>query len=302
MPRQAEDLSGKKFNYLTVIERDYNYPVKGVFWKCVCECGKEKTVRADRLKSGETKSCGCYSTQKLIDYNKNVAANNLTNQVFGKWKVLKRTDKRQSGSIIWLCQCECGTLKEIRATSLISGETKSCGCIQYKDITNQKFGILTAIKEVQKGTKTSYSKWLCKCDCGKEKIVNKRDLLRGHILSCGCLKMSKGEFKIKQILEDNCIQFKQEKRFEDCKDQTFLPFDFYVNDEYIIEYDGIQHFDFKNSGWNTEENFKITQKHDEIKNQYCLDNKIPIIRIPYTHYDDLCLEDLTPETSKFLIN
>lgn len=114
--------------------------------------------------------------------------------------------------------------------------------------------------------------------------------------------MSKGEFKIKQILEDNCIQFEQEKRFEDCKDQTFLPFDFYVNDEYIIEFDGIQHFDFKNSGWNTEENFKITQKHDEIKNQYCLDNKIPIIRIPYTHYDDLCLEDLMPETSKFLIN
>jgi hypothetical protein len=37
-----------------------------------------------------------------------------------------------------------------------------------------------------------------------------------------------------------------------------------------------------------------------MKNQWCLDNNILLIRIPYTHYNDLCLEDLLPETSKFI--
>ena len=80
-----------------------------------------------------------------------------------------------------------------------------------------------------------------------------------------------------------------------------LPFDFYVNNEYIIEYDGEQHFRFSGKGRNDEEHFNKTKEHDEIKNQYCFDNNIPIIRIPYTHYDNLYLEDLMPETSKFLI-
>lgn len=37
-----------------------------------------------------------------------------------------------------------------------------------------------------------------------------------------------------------------------------------------------------------------------IKNQYCIDNQIPIIRIPYTHFNDLCIEDLQLDTSNFI--
>ena len=50
----------------------------------------------------------------------------------------------------------------------------------FKDITNQKFGRLTAIKYI------GNSKWFCKCDCGNEKIVISGDLTRGHTVSCGC--------------------------------------------------------------------------------------------------------------------
>jgi len=66
---------------------------KGVFWKCLCDCGKERVVRSDRLKSGETKSCGCYSKDKLIEYNQNTTAKNLINQRFGKLTVIEKQIK-----------------------------------------------------------------------------------------------------------------------------------------------------------------------------------------------------------------
>lgn len=302
MPRKAEDLTGKKFNFLTVVERDFNHSAKGVFWKCICDCGTERVVRSDRLKNGETKSCGCYSTNKLIEYNKNIKANDLTNQIFGKWKVLQKTDKRESGSIVWLCQCECGTIKEIRGTSLIAGETKSCGCIQYKDITDQRFGKLIALKEVKKGSLENPSQWFCKCDCGNTKIINKKDLLRGHTSSCGlCLKTSLGEEKISQLLKEHQISFEKEKTFESCRfpdTNALARFDFYINNKYLIEFDGKQHY-IKDSGYGAD--LENTQRRDKFKNEWCKKNNIPLIRIPYTHLNEICLEDLLLETSKFLI-
>jgi len=38
-----------------------------------------------------------------------------------------------------------------------------------------------------------------------------------------------------------------------------------------------------------------------IKNTYCKEHNIPLIRIPYTHYNDLCIEDLLLETSNYII-
>lgn len=60
------------------------------------------------------------------------------------------------------------------------------------DLTGQKFGKLTVLKldHIEKSKKY----WLCKCDCGKEKIVNGYSLKRGDTKSCGCLR-KKGKSK-----------------------------------------------------------------------------------------------------------
>lgn len=79
-------------------------------------------------------------------------------------------------------------------------------------------------------------------------------------------------------------------------------FDFYVNEKYIIEYDGETHYQYNLHGWHNEEQLKAQQERDIIKNQWCKDNNIPLIRIPYTHLKDLKLEDLLLETSQFIIN
>lgn len=96
---------------------------------------------------------------------------------------------------------------------------------------------------------------------------------------------SKGEAQIAKILKENNIQFEQQKTFQDCRFpdiNALARFDFYVNNKYIIEYDGLQHFIATEQGWNTSENLLKVQKHDEFKNNWCKQHNIPIIRIPYT--------------------
>ena len=64
-----EDLTGMVFGRLTVIEcgRDYISPSgrRRPAWKCICECGKEKTICASNLKSGTTTSCGCFQRENM---------------------------------------------------------------------------------------------------------------------------------------------------------------------------------------------------------------------------------------------
>ena len=64
------------------------------------------------------------------------------------------------------------------------------------------------------------------------------------------------------------------------KDKRKLPFDFYLPGlNTCIEYDGRQHFELKNGFWGGEKSLKLTQKHDKIKNLYCKENKIKLLRI-----------------------
>ena len=128
-------------------------------------------------------------------------------------------------------------------------------------------------------------------------------MLAGKVSSCGCLGRSLGEEKIKQILDKNNIKYQTEISFEGCcntKTNKPLRFDFYINNQYLIEFDGEQHYKIT-SGWNNLDNFEKVQFRDQIKNQWCKENNIPLIRIPYTHFKDLCIEDLLLETTHFLV-
>ena len=92
---------------------------------------------------------------------------------------------------------------------------------------------------------------------------------------------SRPVLEIKEYLSNNNIKFIMKKRFDDCKNKQALPFDFYLQEQNIcIEYDGIQHFKAVEH-WGGEEYLKIRQNNDQIKNQYCKDNNIRLIRIRY---------------------
>ena len=61
-----EDLTGKRFNRLTIVGRVKN--TKGVKWECVCDCGKTTYAVTQKLSSGSTKSCGCFKGDRLSEF------------------------------------------------------------------------------------------------------------------------------------------------------------------------------------------------------------------------------------------
>lgn len=98
------------------------------------------------------------------------------------------------------------------------------------------------------------------------------------------------------------LSFIQQKKFLDCKDKTYLPFDFYLPDyNCCIEYDGEQHFHIpknKASTFFTKEKIDLIQKHDNIKTEYCKNNNIKLIRIPYTDYNKLNIDYIVNKLEK----
>jgi len=117
------------------------------------------------------------------------------------------------------------------------------------------------------------------CPVHEEWSTQPNNLLNG----CGCpkCKTSKSEIKIENILKENNINYICQKKFSDCINKKELPFDFYLpNHNMCIEYDGEQHF----KQFRFEKNDEKLQKrikNDIIKNEYCKNNNIKLLRIRF---------------------
>ena len=68
------------------------------------------------------------------------AKKDLKGQRFGRWLVLEETDERRHGNVMWLCKCDCGTVRTVSAHSLLKGKTLSCGCYNKDVITKHGMG------------------------------------------------------------------------------------------------------------------------------------------------------------------
>ena len=101
--------------------------------------------------------------------------------------------------------------------------------------------------------------------------------------SCPYLKSSKTEVLLYEIMKKEKIAFTPEKTFENCKHKNLLPFDLFLDKHnIIIELDGIQHFE-SNDFFGGDESFKETNLRDNIKNDFCRENNICLLRIPYIY-------------------
>jgi len=231
---------------------------------------------------------------KLID---------LTGQVFGELTVLARDyDYVKEHNIkqnrpYWKCKCSCGTITTVSGGNLTqeNGVKRCMNCRNKNmvhDITGQISGNLTVLEYSKTVNRKAYFKCLCKCGniieaCG-------RDLNQKKIQSCGCIN-SKGEQTIIQLLEENNIPFEKQKSFNTCRSpqtNSLLFFDFYVDNKFLLEYDGIQHFKYYKSGWNTKQQFLLNKEQDEYKNKWCKENNIPLKRIPYWELDTLTINGI----------
>ena len=100
--------------------------------------------------------------------------------------------------------------------------------------------------------------------------------------SCPFCYKTSGERLIMKILNSYKINFERQKKFTDCRNIHELPFDFYITSMRLcIEFLDKNHFnkDF--------EHFEKLKINDKIKNDYCEDNYINLIRIKYDEVDNI---------------
>ena len=113
-----------------------------------------------------------------------------------------------------------------------------------------------------------------------------------HLTGFGCpsCNESKGELRIKEYLNSKNINFKIQFKFKNCKNletNYLLPFDFYLPKYNIcIEFDGMQHFK-PIEHFGGEIAFKKLQHRDNIKINFCKNNNIKLLRIPYNKFNDI---------------
>lgn len=195
------------------------------------------------------------------------------------------------------------------AYNLLAG----CGC---SECFNKRRGNINHIKVDEKLIKLKYihsnieflevpflarDNVSCRCKiCGCEWRASYDNLTKENHTGCPYCNQntSFGEKNIGRYLTEWDLLYIPQYKFEDLKDISYLPFDFYLPDNNVlIEFDGEQHYYPVHFGGLSYEdaynNFIITVKHDNMKNLYCFQHKINLIRIPYWERDNLdyCLFD-----------
>jgi hypothetical protein len=159
------------------------------------------------------------------------------------------------------------------------------------EATNGEYALISGYSNMKK--KVSIKHLLCGC----EWQVFPRDF-KNRSTRCPNCKSSKGEKKLFDFLTQNNIVFEQQHTNENCKSAYLLRFDFAIFNKdnelvCLLEYDGQHHFkptDFAGRGKEWADNqLKEIKEKDKIKNIYCRDNSISLIRIPYWKFEEIDL-------------
>lgn len=256
-----------------------------------------KKLKSSR-KMGELYNC---DKSSVLNHAKKIGFDVKTVQTYklsekDKQNIIEQYQLKTSNELAKEYNVSRGMITKLWYDANLKGKTIKNAKTTEVDITGQRFGKWTVLYKTEKRNAGGCIYWHCKCDCGKEKDVLGTSLRQKRSLSCGLHNnISRGNTKISELLDEANIDYEVEKKFETCKDKKELPFDFFINNQYLIEYDGEQHFK-KDSVFD----YEYTHNHDLIKSQWCKENNIPLIRIPYTHYDLLNLNDLLLETSEYI--
>ena len=137
---RKKDLTGQRFGRLLVLNVYKTENVNGknrTYWRCRCDCGTEVAIGERSLLCCGTKSCGCITKDRLVEYARKNRVD-MSGQRFGKLVAIRYYPEKKHGrDSWWLCQCDCGNQMVTSRQSLIRGKTKSCGCIRNEMSTER---------------------------------------------------------------------------------------------------------------------------------------------------------------------
>lgn len=296
MGKGLVDLSGQRFERWTVINRAPDGKNRQTMWNCVCDCGEKKSVNAKSLKNGESLSCGCLKVERLSKDR------GLEGQRFGRWTVIRRGEDRFNKRRFkrWLCVCDCGEKENVDEQSLLRGKSTSCGCYRAEkaveaanlladDLRGQRFGLWTAVERAG----TAYYpgggqtiQWLCKCDCGIERVVLATALRTGDSQSCGCATGSRMEAHVRIFCDDLGLDYATQRTFKDLRGSggRRLAFDFQIMTDHgpvLVECQGEQHF--RAVEWfGGEAKFVEQVANDQAKRDYAQARDMPLVEIHFS--------------------
>jgi very-short-patch-repair endonuclease len=270
--------------------------------KFICGCGKEFLRSFNNFNQAKQRQCNKCSNVKTIKYTiegvKNFVRNNSKCELLSAEYIDCKTNLR--------FRCACGNEFETPFDCFKSANKRQCDDCTNDKVRNERNYSFEEVKnfvEVEsksncKLLSTKYinnlRKMMFQCECGNkfETIFsNFKNIKQVRCKKCSNA-VSVAEFTTSTILKDNDIDFIPQYKFIDCKHKRGLPFDFYLPYCNIaIEIDGLQHYKpvcFGDINYEKAlENLSIQQKHDEIKNGYCKQNNIKLIRIPYTEFKNI---------------
>lgn len=104
---------------------------------CVCDCGTHREVRRDKLEYGHSTSCGCRQPRRGRTWTP--LAETRDTEVtpgahFGRWTVIGEPQPGKNRKALCRCNCDDKTEKNVSVRDLLTGRSKSCGCLRRDNI------------------------------------------------------------------------------------------------------------------------------------------------------------------------
>ncbi len=274
---KSSELHNNKFDYSLVEYKNNRTKVK-----IICpNHGEFQQIPQSHLNGNGCEKCGLENTAKLATKTTKdfIEESNLVHK--NKYDYSLTEYKKSNQKVKIICPIH-GEFEQMGYGHLAG---KGCNKCRY---IKKEIDVFITEANTKHSNKFNYSLVEYNGDKKKVKIICSthgefEQTPRSHLSGSGCptCTETKGEESIRIFLETNNINFEQEKKFDTLKDKSYLYYDFYLpKHNTCIEFDGKQHFEpIKYFGG--EKTFLETIKRDNIKNQYCEDNNIKLLRISY---------------------
>lgn len=275
----------EKDNMCELLDEKYKDTKSKLRCKCkLCNDVFERTFQ--RFKGGKY-NC-CQKCANKLANSQRLNLEDLKHQTLQMSNSILLQDEYVNNSTKMKFMCECGNIFYTSWTEFKNSCKRTCNkCSNTQKLTYGEVKEFiennTSCRLISKDYNSVHQNIQIRCSCGNIFETTFRSFRDRYTRACReCRKLKSNlELQVENILNELNLKYKEQYTFENCVNKKKLPFDYYIEEfNLLIEVDGEQHY----SQYRFEDNeLKFADRiyNDAIKNSYCEDNNIPLLRIPY---------------------